>query len=184
MHHERSSIGIVIATIIAAAIGSILVYAAIRLIDTALPARTGAATTPAQQAIGAPTPLATGGQPLKAIEVAADQGWQTSEVMLQQGERFQVEYLAGTWSYWTGTISPQDARGDSYTCTAASCCEPLPQARKGALIGKVGDAVFFIGNGGSFTSDMTGQLLLRINDCDGSLQDNIGSVKLRISPTP
>jgi hypothetical protein len=184
MHHERSSTGIVIATILTAAIGAILVYAAIRLIDTVLPARTGATTAPSQPAIVAATPRAIGGQPFDAIEVAADQGWQTSEVMLQPGEQFQVEYLAGTWSYWSGTIPPQDARGDSYACTAASCCEPLPQARKGALIGKVGDAVFFIGNGGAFTAETAGQLLLRINDCDGSLQDNVGSVKLRINPTP
>jgi hypothetical protein len=181
MYQEKSSNSIVIATIIAAVVGSILVYAAFRLIDTVLPARTGAAAAPTQLAPAAPTPLAARGQPLAATEITADQGWQASELALQQGEQFQVEYIAGTWTYWAGKIPPQDARGDSYACTAASCCEPLPRAPKGALIGKVGDTMFFIGNGGSFTSEAAGQLLLRINDCDGALQDNAGSVKLRIN---
>ncbi|MEM2126104.1 MAG: LecA/PA-IL family lectin, partial [Candidatus Methanosuratincola sp.] len=80
-----------------------------------------------------------------------------------------------------GTLAPFDANGYNYICTAVSCCEPLPRERKGALIGKIGNQVFFIGNGGSFTAGANGVLQLRINDCDHNLGDNTGSVIVRIT---
>src|SRR4030095_11552079 len=97
-------------------------------------------------------------------------------MMLRQGARFRIEYVSGKWTYWEGTIPSQGVDGDGYRCSGAGCCEPLPQAHKGALIGKIGQQVFLIGHGGSFTASASAPLFLRINDCDGSLADNAGSV--------
>jgi len=116
-------------------------------------------------------------------EVFANQGWQDSTLALQAGQQFRIDYVSGKWTYWNDGIAPFDANGDSYICSAESCCEPLPSARKGGLLGKVGDAVFFIGNGGTFTAPGSGTLLLRMNDCDDSFADNSGSVIVKLNTT-
>ncbi len=89
--------------------------------------------------------------PITHIGVAADQGWQKSSVTLQQGRRFRIDYISGQWTYWQGTIPPWESTAAA-TAAPAPCCEPLPQAHKGALIGKIGQEVFLIGHGGSFTA--------------------------------
>jgi hypothetical protein len=119
--------------------------------------------------------------PTTGIDVLANQGWQQSDMILRQGERFRIEYISGRWTYWEGTIPFQGVDGDGYRCSGAACCEPLPQAHKGALIGKIGQEVFLIGHGGSFIASASTLLFLRINDCDGSLADNAGSVHIRIT---
>jgi hypothetical protein len=119
--------------------------------------------------------------PVTTIGVAANRGWQQSDVTLQKGARFRVEYISGQWTYWAGKIPLQGVDGDTYACRAGACCEPLPQAHKGALIGKIGQDVFLIGNGGSFTANAHAPLFLRINDCDGALSDNAGSVTIKIT---
>jgi hypothetical protein len=120
--------------------------------------------------------------PWREVEVLSDRGWQDTGLILQGGRQFRLEYVSGSWTYWGGTLAPFDAEGDSYVCGRAGCCEPLPGGRKGALIGALGDEVFFVGNGGVFTARSDGRLLLRINDCDTSLADNEGAVRVRIIP--
>jgi hypothetical protein len=119
--------------------------------------------------------------PITSIGVHANQGWQQSDVTLRQGARFRIDYLSGRWTYWEGTIPLLGVDGDGYRCSGAACCEPLPQAQKGALIGKIGQDIFVVGHGGSFTASANAPLFLRINDCDGSLADNAGLVKIRIT---
>jgi hypothetical protein len=117
------------------------------------------------------------------VTVEANQGWQSTGVSVVQGQQFRIQYISGQWTYWRGTIDMLDANGDSYICSATSCCEPMPHNRKGALIGKVGNEVFFVGNGSTFTANYSGQLSLRINDCDDiDLADNVGAVSVKISP--
>ena len=67
-------------------------------------------------------------------------------------------------------------------CGRASCCEPLPTARRSALIGQIADQIFFIGNGGTFSAPADGHLLLRINDCDEGLYDNSGALQVGLYP--
>lgn len=116
------------------------------------------------------------------FKVFSDLGWQDTGVILRKGQRFGVEYVSGQWTYWSGTLAPFDGNGDSYICGRGGCCEPLPGGRKGALIGSIGNEVFLIGNGGVFTATSSGRLLLRMNDCDGSLADNEGMIVVRVMP--
>jgi len=125
-----------------------------------------------------PTPPKTSTQ----VTVLANQSWQSSGIVLAQGQHFQIEYISGQWTDWTGTTPPFDAAGGTYICPGLNCCEPLPKERKGGLIGKVSDVAFFIGHGGSFTADADGTLLLRINDCDTALADNSGSITVIVTP--
>lgn len=121
-------------------------------------------------------------RPWQEFTVFSDLGWQDTGVTLREGQQFQVQYVSGRWTYWSGTLAPFDGNGDNYICGRAECCEPLPGERKGALIGKIGNEVFLIGNGGTFTAGSRGRLLLRMNDCDGSFSDNKGAIQVRIVP--
>lgn len=121
-------------------------------------------------------------RPGREFIVFPDLGWQDTGVTLREGQQFQVQYVSGQWTYWSGTLAPFDGNGDSYICGRAECCEPLPGERKGALIGKIGNEVFWVGNGGTFMARSRGRLLLRMNDCDGSFADNEGAIRVRVVP--
>ena len=116
------------------------------------------------------------------VQVAADQGWQDTEVALQSGEQVRIEYV-------TGQIQDQetpliDGTGADFVCGHAGCCEPLPDARRSALIGRIGrldDGIFYVGNGLEITVETTGNLFLRINDCNSGLYDNSGEFQVQIT---
>lgn len=132
--------------------------------------------TPTRTPIPSPTPTLS---PKVEVEVFANQGWQGS-ITVQQGQQFQIEYISG--QIRDGTTSIFDGSGSDYVCGHAGCCEPMPEARRSSLVGRIGDEVFFVGNGGIFEANSTGVLLLRINDCDSGLHDNSGSFRVRIIP--
>lgn len=100
---------------------------------------------------------------------------------MRQGQQFQVTYISGQWTYWTNTIQPFGPAGESYICRSSVCTEPLPSSPKGALIGKIGNDVFFVGRSGNFTANASSPLYLRINDADAGLGDNSGSVVMRVT---
>ena len=120
----------------------------------------------------------------KEIEVliAANQGWQDTGVELQPGERILIEYISGKAT--DGDVAIIDGSGIDYTCGHSGCCEPLPEARRSSLIGRVGridDEIFSVGNGIEITVDKKGNLFLRINDCNSGLNDNSGKLRVRIT---
>jgi hypothetical protein len=51
-----------------------------------------------------------------------------------------------------------------------------------ALIGRVRDHLFLIGDKNTIEVQEGGELQLRINDCDEGLFDNSGNLKVKISP--
>jgi hypothetical protein len=114
------------------------------------------------------------------LDVQADSGWQDTGLQFRAGHQFQVAYVSGQVVDRDSLIA--DGDGWDYVCGRASCCEPLPTARRSALIGKLGGHTFFIGNGGLFSAPADGHLLLRINDCDEGLYDNSGSLKVGLHP--
>jgi len=118
-------------------------------------------------------------QATTTFSVSANQGWQDTGVQIQRGQQFRIEYLSGQVKD-NVTIIP-DGNGTNYVCGSAGCCEPLPNARRSSLIGRVGGEIFFVGNGGAFTVNSNGNLLLRINDCDAGLFDNSGSLQVRVT---
>jgi hypothetical protein len=114
--------------------------------------------------------------------VGADQGWQDTGIELQAGDRVLVVYLSG--KIRDGEEDIIDGSGADYVCGHAGCCEPMPEARRSALIGRVGrtDAgVFYIGNGVELPVDSGGILFLRINDCNSGLGDNSGMFLVRVT---
>jgi hypothetical protein len=58
----------------------------------------------------------------------------------------------------------------------------MPEVARDALIGRVGDHLFLIGDQSAIEVQEGGELQLRINDCDAGLFDNSGSLQVKISP--
>ncbi|GAB4505423.1 MAG: hypothetical protein Fur0043_24180 [Anaerolineales bacterium] len=115
-----------------------------------------------------------------AFTLPANQGWSDTGLQVQAGQTLRILYLSGLIS--DGRDALPDASGGSYVCGRADCCEPLPDAPRGALIGRAGGQAFYIGNGGELTMPADGFLQLRVNDCDSGLYDNRGALNLLILP--
>lgn len=114
------------------------------------------------------------------FDLPANQGWSNTGVYLRAGQVFDVAYLAGQISDGASAIA--NAAGSGYVCGHSGCCEPLPKAPRGALIGRLGRDTFYIGNGGTFTAAESALLYLRVNDCDEGLYDNRGSLQIILLP--
>jgi hypothetical protein len=132
-----------------------------------------------QQGLLFPAPVQLTGPTV--VSVAANRAWQSTGLMINSGQRVMIEYSAGSVTD-QATVMP-DANGWDYICGAEGCCEPLPDARRGALIGQIGRETFFIGNRAEITPETSGVLHLRINDCDDGLNDNSGTLQIQVAPT-
>ncbi len=135
------------------------------------PARSSATQTPSLS----PTLIAG-----YAFTLPANQGWSDTGLQVQAGRTLRILYLSGLIS--DGRQAIPDASGLPYVCGRADCCEPLPGAPRGALIGRAGEQTFYIGNGGDLTMPADGFLQLRINDCDSGLYDNRGALNILVIP--
>ena len=127
--------------------------------------------------------LACSSKPLDAptiVQVHADRGWQPAGLKVSANQVFTIEYVAGTIHDREITIT--NGAGSDYVCGSADCCEPMPNERRSALIGRVEGQVFFVGDRAHITSVKGGRLFLRINDCDDGLGDNSGVLEVRIVP--
>jgi hypothetical protein len=121
------------------------------------------------------------------IEVSALRGWQLAGVEILQGDQLQIEVIEGGWTPWPYRTT-YDGEGDtSWICTQMNtvpCPEPMPSEPLGALIGRIGDQMFKVGTQSTITAENNGQLYLRINDADGGLFDNSGSLTVSITIVP
>jgi serine/threonine protein kinase len=122
----------------------------------------------------------------KTITVSAQSLWQNTGIVLIPGDVVNIQHISGQWG-WTGEVR-HGAIGDSQSCLkvcgpiASSC--PIQAANEGALVGRVGNDIFVIGQQVTYTNN-TGQpdeqmLELRMNDCDLGVQDNFGSIEVKI----
>ena len=127
-----------------------------------------------------PTPLPTVPEPAKQpdvilVQVDADKDWQDTGVTLQVNDKFEVKYISGTWS-----INPPwgyvDPAGHSFSPHPQN---PMPLARPGELIGKIGQSLFRIGRQELFVARDEGHLYLRMND--DILTDNDGVLRIQIT---
>jgi hypothetical protein len=107
------------------------------------------------------------------VRVDARAGWCDSGHVLQAGHRYLVRRGEGLWSNAGEPSFGPEGRGPWEGTIIAGA--PL-----GALIGRVGDASFVIGEGPGFTSPATGPLYLSMNDVPGTFDDNQGSVEVYI----
>ncbi len=104
--------------------------------------------------------------------------WQSTGLKLNAGDRFTIT-ARGEWSYSpvVGLTGPEGG-------LSAPSYYPLPYARGGALIGKVGEdgEPFYVGRRTTSAAVEAGLLYLRIND--DLLGDNQGQLRLEIRITP
>ena len=155
---------------------------------TRTPTPTGTATptsTPTliKTATKTPTPTATPTTPV-IVQVDSRLPWQSSGVFVQANEIISLQVVDGQWTDWIGVVPYNNGTGWDYICTDYlpydDCVEPMPDERKGSLIGKIVNDFFAIGNGTSYTAQLGGELYLRINDDDNGLWDNDGILTVRI----
>jgi hypothetical protein len=115
-----------------------------------------------------------------AKDISAERGWQNTSILLDSGDMIQIQFMSG--EIRDGEAIIRGPSGTGYICGDSTCCEPMPEAQRDALIGRVGDHIFLIGDKNRIEVQESGELQLRINDCDEGLFDNAGSLTVKISP--
>jgi hypothetical protein len=113
--------------------------------------------------------------------VDARREWQSTGMMIERGATLSFTVIDGQWTNWKGFAPYTMGEGTSYICGGAHCVEYLPNAPTGALIGRVGDHVFHIGQGRTIFAETGGTLALAINDAPSGLYDNDGVLTVRVS---
>jgi hypothetical protein len=113
-------------------------------------------------------------------DVSAELGWQNTAILLESSKPFHIQFISG--EIRDGEAVIRGPSGIGWTCGESDCCEPMPDVERDALIGRVGDHLFAIGDRSEVTVSTNGELQLRINDCDAGLVDNSGSFQVKISP--
>jgi hypothetical protein len=73
-----------------------------------------------------------------------------------------VHYVSG--SIMDATTQIADANGSDYICGQTDCCEPIPNARRSALIARIQSETLLVGNSRHISVAAPGELYLRIND--------------------
>ena len=114
------------------------------------------------------------------FEISAKEKWGNTKIKVNKSQEIQLSYIAGRIT--DNDTAASDANGTGYVCGNSNCCEPLPSVPRMALIGRVGEEIFYIGNGGVLEMPATGHLYLRLNDCDEGLYDNNGELSIIIFP--
>lgn len=145
------------------------------------------ATTPVEAAT---LPGPSGEEPLPApprhlgtditFVVDAKMTWQDTGILVNEGDLLQIEYVSGKWTgrYGDGSLTGPDAGA-----MPGNTDECFPVSGEGSsLIGRVGGGVpFKVGYEYSSMAEESGNLHLRMNDCDGWLYDNYGSIEAEVS---
>jgi hypothetical protein len=125
------------------------------------------------------TPMAWDG------EVDAEKSWQDTGIELEANTTIVIEVIDGKWTGFKGSSPYNRGSGTGFICGKAmspsDCVEPLPMFSSDALIGRVGDQLFYIGQKVTLVTEQAGMLSLRMNDGEGTLYDNEGSLKVAIA---
>lgn len=113
------------------------------------------------------------------FNVYANKGWQDTGIIINQGDNVEIKYLSGKWTSEDSTgvyFGPSTNKAEN-----SASCRPIPDW-DAALIGKIGmsSSPFIIGYSYSKVSSNTGNLYLRMNDCDDWLGDNDGYLQIQI----
>jgi hypothetical protein len=150
---------------------------------TPTPTRFDATATPGQEAEATSTPIRPYSIDLK---VYATTGWQDAGLYVLDGENVSIEYLSGEWSVCCDTgnvfyVPPDHGEYNYFESDGAPYGGIVADADLSALIARIGESnPFSIGRQVFTTSSVSGQLYLRVNDHDGGLSDNAGSIDVHI----
>lgn len=119
------------------------------------------------------------------MTISSTSGWQTTTLTVTQGKLFSIAYISGTWTVDVNNYSSVDPDGyppniDQQIYQGCKYDSSLPYA---TLLGEIGSGPDFkIGTGGAFKASASGTVSLRINDQDGCLADNSGSIAVMWIP--
>lgn len=135
-----------------------------------------------------PRPSATV-QPTATVEIVIDVdarvSWRSTGLTVEPDIPVTIEVIDGQWTVGVEEISYTGGEGGNFACAdvavPSTCPEPLPQAPIGALLGRIGDTVFLVGDGETFEPSDTGELELGINDNPETFYDNDGVLTVRIT---
>jgi hypothetical protein len=112
-------------------------------------------------------PLSAASQ-TRTVRVRADRDWTPTNIVVREGERISIRARGNIiWSTKFGESTDPDG-----AFVEAGHFRPLSKSGVGALIGRVGDQVFFVGSMSSGSSPASGELFLGIND--DKFSDNEG----------
>lgn len=120
-----------------------------------------------------------------SLRIFAAHKWQKTNVSVKKNSDYLIHVVAnGTWHLnpnWGGNERYVD--GDGNSKYKASSGFMLPGVNEGALIGRVGANVFFLGKDGFVPKGNYGELELCCNDSNGGsgFKDNKGYLTVTIS---
>lgn len=121
------------------------------------------------------------------IEVDAIRLWQSTGVDVVAGEPVRMEVTDGLWTDWVGVVPYNNGVGTDYICAdflpPSDCTEPMPHARKGSLIAKIGSQLLAVGSGATIIPEQSGILYMQINDGEDPDEraDNDGVLTVEIT---
>lgn len=101
------------------------------------------------------------------IRVPANVEWCDTGINVRRGQRIAIS-AQGRWNYRSEPAFGPAGSGERIDTTL------LPRAPLAALIGRVGNEVFLVGQGGQSQAASEGRLYLSINDVSGTFGDNSG----------
>lgn len=139
------------------------------------------------EALPDPIPACNFDVPPSDFNIIANKKWQSTGIQIIPSTQATISYTDGTW-----TANPHDNGGQCYNAAGNPRFIPakegytMPGADEGALIGKVGETVFLIGNGATTPAGLSGLLELCINDdlngtYGAGFTDNEGSINVAIA---
>lgn len=121
----------------------------------------------------------------RTLDIAATGSWRDSAIRVRKGEVYRVA-THGTWSAspFCGETDASGLQTEHLMCMKAIFANafPMPEARIGALVGKIGmdGQPFVIGGTDGFIADRDGSLFLRMNEPDGFMFDNTGFIEVAV----
>lgn len=116
------------------------------------------------------------------FRISANKSWQNTGLILKKGEKVTIKYISGRW-YISPAAWGCDAEGGS-SCSGR-WGYPMPYEREGAVVGRIGNEVIYVGRHAQIESQVEGALELVTNDdLDGlyglGLRDNAGEIEVEI----
>ncbi|MGW3350021.1 hypothetical protein ACWDA3_42550 [Nonomuraea rubra] len=119
----------------------------------------------------------------KSKRISSEIGWQNAGVYVEPGDMVRIHYVSGRWTV--------DYREFPYVSSAGyprhidrriyQPCKILSRHPHGSMIARINNDHYRVGGSALIEARQAGFLQLRINDADGCLRDNDGSVRVKIS---
>ncbi|MFI7617616.1 hypothetical protein ACIBP6_40975 [Nonomuraea terrae] len=121
----------------------------------------------------------------KSKWISSERGWQHAGVYVEPGDMVRIHYVSGRWTV--------DYREFPYVSSAGYArhidrriyqeCKIFSRHPHGSMIAKINGDHYRVGSRGLIRARQAGFLQLRVNDADGCLSDNDGSVRVKIMVT-